>query len=256
MKFGNKNEEKFDTKGSIYSKYRPFYPESVFEYLKIKKIITANSQVADIGSGTGIFTMQLQSFVDTIYAVEPNDDMREKAEITFGKCSNVVSINGSAENTKLLSNSMDCIIVAQAFHWFDQVAFKEECRRILKPSGNIVLLWNRRNENSAIIQRNAQINAMFCDEYKGFSNGMNFDDMHQFDDFLAGGYAVKRFENTIRYDLETFIGRNLSSSFVPKQFQNLNNPYVTALKELFYDFSSDGKYIDYPYIVQCYIGKL
>lgn len=250
------NEEKFDAKGTAYAKYRPLYPDSIFEYLISKKIITGDSRVADIGSGTGIFTMQIQPFADTVFAVEPNEDMRRNAEAIFGKGGNVISINGSAENTGLPSNSIDCITVAQAFHWFDRIAFRNECKRILRSGGSIVLLWNVRDENSAIIQRNAQINAAFCDEYKGFSNGIDFNDKHQFDDFFTGGYVTRKFENTVQYDLETFVGRNVSSSFAPRECQSKYEPYVAALKELFQEFSADKKSIEYPYMVRCYVGRI
>lgn len=250
------NEEKFDAKGGLYSKYRPLYPNSIFEYLISEKIVTADSRVADIGSGTGIFTMQIQPFADTVFAVEPNEDMRRNADAILGKYSNIISINGSAENTGLPSNSVDCITAAQAFHWFERDAFKRECQRILKPGGNVLLLWNNRDEKSEIIQRNAQINAVFCDEYKGFSNGMNFDNVRQFDEFFTGSYVIRQFNNTIQYDLETFVGRNLSSSFAPHKCQSKFEPYVMALEKLFQEFSTDGKSIDYPYIVQCYIGQI
>ncbi len=249
------NKKTFDTKETIYSKYRPSYPDSVLAYMIAENIITAGSHVADVGSGTGIFSMQMQPFVEKIFAVEPNDDMRRQAEAAFRKCSNVVSVNGFAENTRLPSNAVDCITVAQAFHWFDRAAFRRECKRILKPDGIIVLLWNVRDDHNTIIQRNAQINASFCDEYTGFSNGMKFDDTQQFDEFFTGGYAIKKFENTMQYDLETFVGRNISSSFAPLKGSIKFEPYVTALKELFQEFCSEGT-IDYPYIVLCCIGQI
>ena len=34
---------------------------------------------------------------------------------------------------------------AQAFHWFDPAAFRQECQRILKPRGKVLLVWNQRD---------------------------------------------------------------------------------------------------------------
>lgn len=57
------NEKKFDSKGNVYVKGRPAYPEKIFEYLLYKKVITPDTIVADIGSGTGIFISQIAPLV-------------------------------------------------------------------------------------------------------------------------------------------------------------------------------------------------
>ncbi len=134
------NEKKFDAKGSVYAKGRPAYPEQIFEYLIKTKVIQDNTTVADIGSGTGIFTLQVSPLVGKIFAVEPNDDMRDKAELLYKDFSNIVSVNGTAEATTLENDCVDLVTVAQAFHWFDRKTFKLECQRILKKNGKVFLV--------------------------------------------------------------------------------------------------------------------
>ncbi|MBE3088381.1 MAG: methyltransferase domain-containing protein [Chloroflexi bacterium] len=53
------------------------------------------------------------------------------------------SIAGTAEQTRLLPQSVDIITVGQALHWFDLERAKREFDRILKPGGWLALLWNR-----------------------------------------------------------------------------------------------------------------
>ena len=53
------NTNKFDSKGTVYSKARPNYPDALFSYLLAEGVIDKNTVAADIGSGTGIFTMAL-----------------------------------------------------------------------------------------------------------------------------------------------------------------------------------------------------
>ena len=63
------NEKKFDSKGNVYVKGRPAYPEKMFEYLLYKKVITPDTIVADVGSGTGIFTSQIAPLVSKVFLV-------------------------------------------------------------------------------------------------------------------------------------------------------------------------------------------
>ncbi len=248
------NEEKFTNKGQIYAGARPSYPKELFEYLQYRDIINQRSSVADIGSGTGIFTAQIASYVDAVYAVEPNEDMRKQANRTFAPYKNIISVNGTAEQTFLPDNSVDCITVAQAFHWFNRAIFRTECLRILKKYGKIVLIWNDRDSASTIIKENYRINALFCSLFKGASGGMSFDSKN-FDDFFKERCEYVQFSNTYQYDLSMFLERNLSSSYAPLKSDKQYTTYIHALKELFYKQNVNG-YIEYPYITRCYIGTV
>ena len=168
------NVYKFNSKGTVYSKARPSYPDALFSYLLAKRVIDKNTVAADIGSGTGIFTIALSQFVNYVFAIEPNNDMRFKAEEAYKTITNITSINATAENTSLPDCSVDLITVAQAFHWFDRELFRNECKRILKPKGKVVLVWNDRDTNSEIIQDNFAVNKKFCKDFKGSSNGIDF----------------------------------------------------------------------------------
>lgn len=109
------NEHKFDQKGRIYSKARPSYPDELFAYLKEHDFISESTVAADIGSGTGIFSEKLCPYVSRIFAIEPNSDMRAVAEEKYAAHKNIISVNGSAENTKLSDKSVDFITAAQGF---------------------------------------------------------------------------------------------------------------------------------------------
>lgn len=248
------NEKKFDAKGSIYVKGRPAYPEKLFDYLIKTKVIKENTIVADIGSGTGIFTLQMSPFVDELFAVEPNDDMRDKAEMLYKDFSNIVSVNGSAEATTLKNASVDLITVAQAFHWFDRKLFKLECQRISKENGKVFLVWNDRDTSSEIIKENFGVNKKFCPNFKGSSNGIDFS-KDGFKDFFEGEFELVEFENHLVYDKDTFISRNLSSSYAPKSTDDCCYEYIKAISEVFDKYSENGT-VNYPYITRCYIGKV
>lgn len=250
------NEEKFDGKGRLYARFRPSYPPEFVEYLFSEIGITADAVLADIGSGTGILTGQLLERGHTVYAVEPNADMRAVAEERLGRLDRFVSVNGTAESTTLVSHSVDSVTVAQAFHWFDRERFKQECRRILKPGGKVILVWNSRDEASPIVRDNAVINQTYCPRFKGFSGGL-YDTINKgdFSDFFEGPYRAKRFEHPLRFDEQGFIGRNLSASYAPKEADGQYAAYIAALKRLF-DTYSDGHTLLVPHVTGCYSGTV
>lgn len=248
----NNSIKKFDNKGKVYSTARPDYPDEMFKHLLDNGIIKKGSIVSDIGAGTGIFSMHLAQFVSKIYAVEPNADMRNRAEGEYARLSNIESINASAEETGLNDGSVDIVTAAQAFHWFDKAKFKAECKRILKPHGKVILVWNERDTSSPLIKQNFAVNKELCPNFKGNSNGFNF--ANEFDDFFENGYIKKEFQNNLKYDLNQFIARNLSSSYSPTEKDKGYNEYISRLTEVFADFEESGV-VEYPYITSVYYSK-
>ena len=154
------NTNKFTGKSSAYASSRPKYAEQFIQYLKNSAGLGLESIVADIGSGTGILSSQLLDIGCTVIAVEPNDDMRNTAEKLLGGNERFNSVKGSAENTALEDYSVNYITVGQAFHWFDHKKFKAECKRILKPGGKVILVWNSRVSSNKMIKEIYKKNGM------------------------------------------------------------------------------------------------
>jgi len=142
------NTEKFTGKAALYNKARLSYAKEFVDYLYGKIGFNSDCTVADIGSGTGIFTKHLLEKGSRVLAVEPNDDMRRYTKINLSHYTNLHTIKGTAENTTLEDESVDFITVAQAFHWFDMLNFRKECSRILKPKGKVILIWNSKIKTS------------------------------------------------------------------------------------------------------------
>lgn len=250
------NETKFDGLGKIYSQYRPTYPNQFISYIYLNADIRNQSIIADIGSGTGILTKQLLEQGNDVFAVEPNADMRNIAENNLENFKNFYSIEGTAENTTLKSQSIDVITVAQAFHWFDREKFKNECKRILKPNGKVILVWNSRDEKSEIVIENDRINRKYCHNFKGFSNGMKGAvGEGEFSDFFTNEYDEKAFKNDIKFNCDGFIGRNLSASYALKENEKFYSEYISELKNLFNKYCTDGM-LTMPNFTRCYIGKV
>lgn len=244
--------EKFTGKADVYSAARPGYPKEFVDYLCENVGINSASTVADIGSGTGKFSVELLKIGAETYCIEPNDDMRRIAERDFAAYPNFHSVKGTCEDTTLEENSLDFITVAQAFHWFDADKFKVECRRILKPDGCVILVWNTRNEcefNSA----NHAIFEKYCPEFRGFSSEKR--DSAGVEHFFDGKFTKVKFANPYVLNKAAFIARCESGSYSLSEDHPNYSEYIKALGDLFDKYASDGT-IEIPSKTVAYIGKI
>jgi SAM-dependent methyltransferase len=250
------NEHKFSGKADIYAKYRPAYPDAFLEYLYSQAGFQKDSVIADIGSGTGIFTRLLLGKGSLVYGVEPNEDMRKAAGQELAEYKNYICVPHTAESTGLNDRSIDFITAAQAFHWFDREKFKTECKRILKENGKVVLVWNCRDMNSEFVQKCDALNRKYCPDYKGFAGGMKSESPQEYSDFFKDGICdYKVFQNDLTFDLEGFIGRSMSASYAPKPGTESYEPYVSQLKQLFEKYGSSGR-LRMPNLTRAYIGTV
>ena len=257
------NETKFNGLGKIYSRYRPTYPKTFIDYLHFGIGISKGSIIADIGSGTGILTRQLLDIGKTVFAVEPNKDMRDIAESDLNGIESFRSVNATAESTTLDDRSVDFITVAQAFHWFDSAKFKSECKRILKPNGKAILVWNARVLSAESVKDSEVINRRFCPRFEGFNGGMRIalynevglESGNEFDEFFSGEYEIMTFQNDQALDLDSFIGRTLSASYALKESDEEYPAYIAALTTCFYKHAVDGEMI-MPIVTTSYAGMV
>lgn len=233
------NTKLFSGKAEDYSRARPGYANEFIEYLYNKIGFNENSVIADIGSGTGKFSRYLLDMGSRIFCVEPNEDMRKTADRELGIYSNFISVNGEADNTALENSSVDFITVAQAFHWFDIEKFRLECRRILKPGGKVILVWNCRDINHMVNTASNDINKKYCPKFKGFSGGIVKDD-ERINDFFFGKYERIEFSNNIYYNRDNFIRRSLSSSYSLNPDDEKYDEYIKEIENVFDKYSCDG----------------
>ena len=243
---------RFDGKGEIYAKARPKYAAALFDYFKNEMNIPAGSVFADVGSGTGIFTKQLIDCGYRVFAVEPNGDMRRKAEEKLNGNDNFTSVTGSEGNMNLPENSVDYVCAAQAFHWFDPEAFKKECTRVLKPGGKVIIVYNSRIESAECNKAIAELRYKYNSEFHGFSNGMNDEKCLSF--FSKNG-VVFRADNTLTYDRLSYVNRVLSSSYSLKEDDEKYGEYLKEINAIFDRFSKDG-FISVPNETVAYIGEV
>lgn len=246
--------DKFTHKAELYTLGRPDYAKEFIDYLFSELGFSNETTVADIGSGTGKLTKQLLQRRCKVFAVEPNDDMRHIAEKELKEFDNFISVKGDASNTTLINNSVDFVTAAQSFHWFNHEEFFLECKRILKPTAKVILIWNCRDEKDELNKEIYQLNKVFCPDFKGFSEGLKEDDETIYS-FFSGKYEKLTFKNPIYYREDSFINRLLSSSYALRVDDKKYSLYLEGIKEIFYRYERNG-IIKMPNDTVAYIGEV
>lgn len=241
------NEDKFSGKAEIYDKYRPSYPSALTDWLYIK---TRAQTIADIGAGTGKFTVLLLDKPWKVTAVEPNRDMLVRLQRNVPQ---VKAIEASAENTGIPDHTIDLVTAATAFHWFDEDKFREECKRILTDGGRVALIFNQKITDDVVRERD-EISRIYCG-YKGHAGKRS---QEEGDAFLRNEYFTEveyaEFEHSVSYDEDGFVGNTLSRSYALKPGDVGYEGYVWELRQLFKKRGSFG-YVELKYKTTCYLGR-
>lgn len=127
----------FGAAAEVYDRSRPSYPVDAVRYA----LPPDARRVVDVGAGTGKLTAVLLALGMEVVAVEPSPEMRAllpaRAHV----------LEGTAERIPVPDGSVDAVLAAHAFHWFDVDLALPEIARVLRPGGTLGVLWNDRDES-------------------------------------------------------------------------------------------------------------
>ena len=245
---------RFSSRVENYVRYRPGYPPAVIGLLKAECGLTPATIIADIASGTGIFTRMLLENGNRVFGVEPNPEMRKAGEKFLEAYPNFVSVAGAAEATTLADHSVGLITAAQAAHWFDREKARGEFIRICKPGGWTVLLWNeRRTESTPFLREYEQLLLRYGTDYASVRHERTTQEIETF--FSASPFQVRRFDYQQAFDYSALEGRLLSSSYTPQAEDAAYLPMLRDLRRVFDEYQVDGR-IAFEYETQVFYGHL
>ena len=134
----------FGAAADTYVRGRPDYPADLLSWLTSKLALQAGKTCVDLGAGTGKFTKLLLRTSAEVIAVEPVAAMREQL---LAGLPSALAVDGTAQAMPLAGGSADAVLCAQSFHWFASVQALEEIHRVLRPEGQLGLVWNVRDES-------------------------------------------------------------------------------------------------------------
>jgi len=129
----------FGAQAAAYERGRPSYPPEAIDWL----LPTGARDVLDLGAGTGKLTTRLVERGLNVVAVDP---IAEMLEVLSTSLPDTPALLGTAEDIPLPDDSVDAVLVAQAWHWVDPERAVPEVARVLRPGGRLGLVWNTRDE--------------------------------------------------------------------------------------------------------------
>ncbi|MGB2982843.1 MAG: class I SAM-dependent methyltransferase [Candidatus Bipolaricaulia bacterium] len=230
-------ESPYADRASTYAKHRWPYPPEAVEFLVDRARITADSDVADVGAGTGALTEHLVDRARTVTAVEPDEAMRAHADRRLAVHPSYRGLPGTAEETELPPSSVDLVTVGQALHWFSPADALREFGRILRPNGRLAILWSTPAPSSI-----GSETARLLDRYGRLLRGRvpaSVDELLPlyFDPALA---EHSTFCWHVDEDWSRFIGGLSSSALAPSEKDPAYRPFCNDAREIFSRFSESG----------------
>ena len=129
----------FGAVAESYDRGRPSFPPEAVRWL----VGDDPATVLEVGAGTGKLTQQLVALGHDVHATEPAPEM---LEILRRNLPDTRSTQAPAEDLPVPDRSVDVVVAAQSFHWFDLELALPEIARVLRPGGRLGLVWNLRNE--------------------------------------------------------------------------------------------------------------
>lgn len=245
--------ERFSDRAENYARFRPGYPPAILDVLRVECGLLPDMVIADIGSGTGILTELFLKNGNQVFAVEPNDAMRQEAELRLKSYPKFHSTPGRAEATTLVDHSVHFTTAGQAFHWFDAPSARDEFRRILLPDGWVALVWNARAyKDDPLMAGYEQVLNDFGMGYHTVRHRSHEGDLEL---LFTRGYEFRGFIQTRALDYEMFWGGFLSASYAPLPGDPRYAPTEKALRGLFDTYQQNGQ-VTFLYDTHLYFGQL
>jgi len=245
---------RFSDRVENYVRYRPGYPAEALDVLRSECALAPEHIIADVASGTGIFTRLLLENGNEVIGVEPNAEMREAGERLLGTFPKFKSVAGTAEATRLAFESVDFVAAAQAAHWFDRRGARSEFARILKPGGWLVLLWNERvTESTPFLRDYEELLLTYGTDYNEVRHERTTATVNEF--FDPAPYQERVYSLRQEFDYAGLEGRLLSSSYAPGPEHPKHGPMLRELRRIFDQRAAAGQ-VAFEYKTRLYFGRL
>jgi SAM-dependent methyltransferase len=232
---------RFSGRVEAYRRYRSRYSREIIPLLEERCDLKRESVIADIGAGTGMLAELFLENGNSVFAVEPNAEMRAACQELAPIYPRLTCIDGAAGESGLPDHSVDFVTAGRALHWFDQINARREFLRILRTDGWVVLasLGPRRRpeavnrEYQTILREHGLDYARLRDRYDADSSASR----------LFASCEFQKIEFTERKEMtyEELEGHALSLSVTPQPSDPRFPAMQEALRGYFARHESGGK---------------
>ena len=227
----------FGRVADAYDRGRPTYPLDAASWLVGKKGAT----VLELGAGTGKLTARLVELGHDVHATDPDEAMLDllRERVPGARVSST-----SAEEIPLGDRSVDVVVAAQAFHWFDHDRALPEIARVLRPGGHLALVWNQRDERIPWVRRLGRIigtQEQLRDPAEVLVNSK-----------LFGFVEQKEFKTWQDVNRETILDLVLSRSNVLALSEEDRAAKLAEVLAFYDDYGRGMDGMQLPYVVSCH----
>jgi ubiquinone/menaquinone biosynthesis C-methylase UbiE len=127
-------KDHFSTRSEEYARFRPVYPDSLFQALS--ELTSGHDLAWDCATGTGQAATALSSRYSQVVATDVSENQIRRATPGSG----IRYLVSAAEQPPFGNESIDLVTIAQALHWFDTRSFFAGVERVLK-KGGVIAVW-------------------------------------------------------------------------------------------------------------------
>jgi SAM-dependent methyltransferase len=246
--------QRFTSRVENYIRHRPRYPQALVDVLVAEVGFQPDWPLADVGSGTGILSEVFLQNGNTVFGVEPNREMRLAAEKLLAGWPCFISIDAAAEATALPDQSVNGVVVGQAFHWFDAPRAVAEFRRIAGPGSFVALIWNARDTAATLFMTEYErILHEFGTDFA--RSGKEFVPVEELRDLFGPTLRLRTLKNFQDHDWEGLRGRLLSASYIPLAGAPGFDEMMATLRRAF-DQNQRHDQVRMEYETRIYIAQL
>jgi ubiquinone/menaquinone biosynthesis C-methylase UbiE len=232
----------FGAVAEAYDRGRPSYPADAVAWL-----LGGDAKIVlELGAGTGKLTRQMVDQGHAVFATEKDAAMLAVLEQRVPEVSAKVA---SAEEIPANDRSVDVVVAAQAFHWFDHDVAIPEMARVLKPGGHVALVWNSFDQRIPWVRKLVELTG----EWSAGSG-----DAHErlAESDLFGELESEKFTFWQDVTRDTLVDIVASRSYVATLPDAEREAKLDAVRALYDDYGRGHDGMQLPYVVDCFRAKV
>lgn len=160
----------FDTVAETYEKFRPGYPDELYQQIFNYAAVDPSSRVVEVGIGGGQAALPILKTGCALTAVEPGENLSKRCEKKFEQYHNFSVVTQKFENVAFPDSQYDLVYSASAFHWVPQDIGYLKVFDMLKSGGAFARFANhpcRDKGNRALSEQIDQLYAKYYCRYYG-----------------------------------------------------------------------------------------
>ena len=231
----------FGAVADAYDRGRPGYPAVAVTWL-----MGGDAKIVlELGAGTGKLTRELVDQGHAVFATEPDEAMLEVLRHRVPEVSAKVA---GAEEIPANDHSVDVVVAAQAFHWFDHDRALPEIARVLRAGGHLALAWNFFDQRIPWVRR---LVAAMGGVYERVDSSEILGASNLF-------MAVEHTSYTHWHDVnrETLVDIVASRSYIASLPEAEREARLDAVRALYDDYGRGHDGMQLPYVTECFRAKV